>query len=205
MDPQFTSFDTTLDQRSLYYNVNRELSEELVAKVQNVQRAFATRFEGSVFLPTKKELHSTLMLWSRTELEKDENMEDRMQYLNSIYPSYSQSLKKILATQTPFDVHFDTLKLTSKTIILIGTDNGQHKAIREPWWHSITPTEKTPPLPNIIHSTVLVFTKPVERKTALEILDTHPINHTERVDNFRLVRETKMRAQEFEEVERYPL
>ena len=205
MNIEYTSFDKTLADSSLYYNVNRELSEKLVEKIKVIQQVFAQRFGDSVFIPTRQELHSTLMLWSHTEFAQNETLEERENYLQTIYPSYSASLKNALSMHAPFDVHFHTLKLTSKTITLIGTDNGEYEAIRNAWWNGITPTDKTPPLPSIIHSTILVFKAPVEREVVLQTLKEHSIDHVERVSDFRLVRETKMRAQEFEEIERYVL
>lgn len=200
--PTYTDVDTTLSKKAFGYTVRKDLSQELIDQIKDFQKLLEKRFPGAFFLPDEKELHMTLMIWlsSRIDTGKAKNSE-----FDAVYPEYDSSLQKALSFVSPFSIRFRTLKLTNKTIILLGEDHGQCAQIRESWRTHIVPTKSTPPVPEIIHCTIAVCKEPLERIKVQSVIDMHTIDCNEPVDSFTLVRESKMRMQEFEEVKRYRL
>ncbi len=200
MDIQYTSFDPTLDDPTIGYGTNLKLSPQLVSRIQHVQNALEQRFGDAIFLPSSEALHSTLTSWISTKLAGGKDVDS---LFNEVRADYTQSFKSALEGIEPFTISFHELRVTSKTVTLVGADAGQFQRIREGWNRNIIPTELTPPLTNIVHTVIAVFRESLDVALVDKTIRQHEITYDERVDSFRLVRETKMRMQEFSVLEHY--
>ncbi len=167
-----------------------------------MQNAFQRAFGDAVYCPGQGQLHITLLDWLAPFVDFGSDKDTLFEELKA---EYSGELKKVLAGYSPFDIEMSKVEMFDTCVIIKGSDDGTFQAVRDEFTSRVKmlPSNKKPP--TIIHSTLIGFRSPIDMDIAKELIEQHPIDVREQVQQFRLTRETRPRLQKYQVVEVFPL
>lgn len=184
------------------YVLNTELGEEGLEAVHKVQQALQESFPDSFLVAPDSALHITLMDWIAPLVSYEE---DKDELFERNFASYDATLDGVVKNQKPITVRFNQVWLSPDAVFVVGQDNGSYSRIRSEFLdqEKLIPGTKLPP--QIIHSTIARFTKTVSMDEVRKVLSENPVDFTQEIDHFRLIKESRIPMLEFEEVKRYEL
>lgn len=184
------------------YVLNTEIGEEGMESVHKVQETLQKFFPDSFLIAPDSGIHITLMDWVAPLVSYKE---DKDKLFEQHFTSYNITLENILINQKPITVRFNQVWVSPDAVIVVGRDDGSYSRIRSEFLDRESLIEGTKLPPKIIHSTIARFSKPVSMEEVREVLDKNPIDFTQEVDHFRLIKESRIPMLEFEELKRYEL
>jgi len=185
------------------YIVNAEFSDENAKVLSALIKEIQATFNEAVFCMPKRSLHITLLDWIAPLVNYGGQDKDKL--FAQIQPNYNKAMSEILPSIKPIAVHFDELRVSPSTIFMVGHDNGEFQTIREQFLEKVELLPETKLPPQIIHSSLARFTKPIDLSSVNSFVVNKKFNITQTVTNFRLIRTAKEPMLEFEVLKRYEL
>ena len=185
------------------YVVNAGFSDENSLILDNLNSDLQTEYGDAVFSAPRHTLHITLMDWITPGYVQ--NGEDKDELFDDIEARYSDSLNNALKNIGKISVRFSQIRVDPSTIIILGQDDGQFQQIREKFVKNLDLIPDTKPIPNIIHSSLARFAKPIELERVESFIDSNKIDFTQNISEFRLVRSSKQPILDFEVVKLFKL
>jgi hypothetical protein len=185
------------------YVVNTQFSAENSSLLSNLIGQLEHEFGQAVFGMPSESLHITLLDWIAPLVDYEGQHKRRL--FEKIYPEYHQALTEILRKQAPIQVVFDQIKVSASTIFIVGKDNGQFQAIRDQFIKLVDLQPGTKQPPQIIHSSIARFTKPIQLKAVRAFVSQQTLAITQDVVDFRLVHTSREPMLEYEVLKTYQL
>lgn len=192
-----------VEKPSLGYAMNSEFSEATNAVLTRLMQEIKAAFPDSIFCPPPDKLHITLLDWIAPLVDYDGRDKDAL--YAELRPIYDRAITQAMASVGPITVHFDEINLSPNTIYIVGHDQGQFARIRQYFLDHVDLLPGTKLPPQIIHSSLARFTKPIDLVPVREFLASKTIDITETVTGFRLIRTVREPILEFDLLKRYPL
>lgn len=184
------------------YMVNAALSEAARTEVARLQVELAESAPGALWLASPGSLHVTLLDWIAPLATYDV---DRAVLFRELFEDYDRCLTRVLAAEPPIDLVFDRIEVSRDAIILRAAGDVSFGRIREAFLAGVELLPQTKRPPRIVHTTIARYLTPVpiggiEAKAA-----GIPCEIRERIEVFRLVRETRIPMLELDLLKPYPL
>lgn len=194
--------NTDIGRNVVGYMLNSSLSTENQAKVADLQAILAQEYGDALWLTPPETLHITLLDWLAPLVDYKA---DKGQLFEELFSSYDKALAQILNNIGGIEVAFNKLQASPGAIFIQGSDDGQFNAIRNEFTSRINLLPGTKQPPSIIHFTAARFIKEIELEPLRKLLATQPVYFKQTINQFRLVRETKIPMLEYEVVKQYKL
>lgn len=185
------------------YIVNTGFSDENTKVLSSLTQDIKAAFKDAVFCMPDRSLHITLLDWVAPLVNYDSA--DKNELFAKIQPEYDKALSEVLSSVEPIVVTFDELRVSPSTIFIVGHDSGEFRKIRESFIAKVELLTGTKLPPQIIHSSLARFTKPVELSSVNSFVSQKELNITQIVADFRLVHSKKEPMLEFEIIKNYTL
>jgi hypothetical protein len=185
------------------YMVSTEFSDENARILSELAQEVQTALEEAVFCMPRTSLHITLLDWIAPLV--DYGGQDKEKLFAQIRLGYDKAMSEILSSIKPITIRFDELRVSPSTIFIVGHDNGEFQKIREQFLEKVELLPGTKQPPQIIHSSLARFTKPIDLGLVNSFLAKKALDITQTVTNFRLIHTTKEPMLEFEVLKRYEL
>lgn len=185
------------------YMVNTEFSDENAAILGQLIKEIQATFQDAVFCMPKTALHITLLDWIAPLVNYSGQDKDKL--FDQIQLNYDKAMMEILASIRPIKIYLDELKVSPSTIFITGRDSGEFQKIREQFIEKVELLPETKLPPQIIHSSLARFTKPIDLGSVESFLANKTLNITQTVTDFRLVRSVKEPMLKFEVLKHYEL
>lgn len=179
-------------------------SDENIEKIMSWLDGLTTLATEGVYTMKSEQLHITLLDWVAPLFGY--NGADKHALFEELRPAYDAAFRRVTSAMQPFDVHFNEIRVTPGTIILVGEDEGQFQTLRDQFTQSVTLPEGGKLPPNIIHSSLVRFVEPaINLGPIQEYASSHPLDFTQRVDTFRLVKTKREPMQDYDVLDTYQL
>lgn len=193
-----------LNQSAVGYMVNTLLSEQSKDIIKSLQDTFVSEFQDAVWPTPVDALHITLLDWLAPLVEYGENKDLLFEKIQS---EYSSVLSSILTTIEPIDVTFNQLLVSPSAIAVVGDEESTQRfnAIRQRFLAEINLLLETKQPPTIVHSTIIRFVGEIALTDVRKVADGLTFSFVEQVDEFQLVRETRLPMLDYTAIESYPL
>jgi len=192
-----------LKKPALGYMMNSGFSDVNADILANLISEIDAEFSEAVFCMPKPSLHITLLDWIAPLTDYDGQDKDRL--YETISGDYDRAMADILSSLGPIEVHFDEIVVSPNTIFVRGHDDGSFQKIREQFLEKVELLPGTKLPPQIIHSSLARFTKPIDLGKINAFMASKAVNIIETVTSFRLVRSTREPQLEFEVLKQYQL
>lgn len=183
--------------------MNAEFSDENAQQLVELINKLQVEFGGAVYGMPRPSLHITLLDWIAPLVDYDG--QDKGALFARVRPTYDKVMADILSEVGPIRVHFDTIQVAPTTIIVVGHDDGQFQSIRDQFVQRVDLLPGTKLPPQIIHSSIARFTKPIELGPVAELIQSQKVDFVQQVDAFRLVHTRQEPMLDFEVLKRYEL
>lgn len=200
---EYTVRDATIGKKAVGYTVNVSLSPSLIQKVQEIQRALQDSFGDAIIPMPADSLHSTLLDWLAPLVEYGQEKDTLFeQHFNEYDEALTAALDDIAAS---ISVHFSEVRVSQNAVFIVGTDKGEFASIRRKFLDQVDllPDTKRPPI--IIHSTIARFANKVPIRALQKVVEGVSLSVVEKVDHFRLTRESVIPMQTFTTIKDYRL
>ncbi len=184
------------------YMLNTGFSTENIAKIQGIQQYLEGKFPGSFIFYPGETLHITLMDWTAPLVDYGR---DKDELFEELYPEYDKVLTDILKVIKLITVHFKEIRVSPDAIFIVGEDDGSYQKIRDEFIGQIELEEGTKRPPQIIHSTIARFREEVEVGEIQLALNSLNLDLVQSINDFRLVKETEVPMQKFQEIGRFSI
>jgi hypothetical protein len=185
------------------YMMNAEFSDENAAQLEKLMDDLAREFGDGVFCMPRTSLHITLLDWIAPLIDYEDKDKDVL--YKKIRSQYDKAMADILNTVGPITVTFNEIEVFPNTVIILGQDDGTFRYIREQFLERVELLPGTKLPPQIIHSSLARFTKPLELDKVRAFLAGKIVDITQEMTTFRLVRSAREPLLEFETLKRYKL
>jgi hypothetical protein len=199
---QLTQPYVELNKDVVGYMLNSPLYSENQLIIWDLQEKLKDTFGDIIWNLPAKSLHITLMDWVAPLADYDQ---DKDALFREIFDKYDQTLRETIQAVHLIRVTFTEVHVSSGGIYITGTDQGQFDYIRNNFLEKIELLVGTKRPPTIIHTTIARFTSATDLKPIQEFIDGELIQFEQIIDEFVLVRETKIPMLEYEIIETYPL
>jgi hypothetical protein len=192
-----------LQKRYECYVVNTGFSETNRQLLAEIMRDIARHFPDAIFCPPPDTLHITLLDWISPLVDYGD--QDKAELFQKFKPLYDRAMTEALADIKPVSVHFNQMCVSPSTIYITGEDDGSFQQIRDRFLQKVDllPTTKLPP--QLIHSSLARFTKPIELAPVETFAVETPVNFQQEITEFRLINNHLEPALEFDVLKRYTL
>lgn len=100
---------------------------------------------------------------------------------------YENVPAEILRQFRPIEVHFNKIEVSPQAIIIRGEDDGSFNKIRQQLVEKMPLPKETKFPPDIVHTSIARFTKPLELERIKGIVANHAFDCVETVNEFKLV------------------
>jgi len=187
----------------LGYVMNAEFSDDNAKILIELIDKIKATFNDAVFCPPRSALHITLLDWIAPLIDYDGRDKDTL--FASVQPDYDKVISSILTSVNPITVHFDAVKVSPSTIYITGNDSGEFQKIRDEFVDKVELLPNTKLPPQIIHSSLARFTKPIDLNAVETFIASQTLDITQTISSFRLIRTTKEPNLEFKTLKRYEL
>lgn len=170
------------DEHSIVRLFSAQSAEQAVVMQTHLKELFG----DAIWLQKPPSLHITLM-----EIICDTEYIDktREQYFQDWYASYNETVKEVLGSIEPFDLHFTELLVSQRAIIIKSADSKVLNDIRKALMERTQLPSGTKVPPDITHSTLARFNKPIDLEEARRLTAEISVNIAEHVTEFSLVRD----------------
>ena len=184
--------------------INAAFSDENTEKIMSWFDGLHALAPEGIYAMKPEGLHITVLDWVAPLF--DYGGADKRALFQKLRPSYDAIFREITGAMPAFDVHFNELRVTPETIILVGQDDGQFQSLRDQFTQRVTLPEGGKQPPNIIHSSLARFIAPaIDLAPVQEYASTHPLDLTQHLSMFRLVETRREPAQDFNVLDSYIL
>jgi hypothetical protein len=184
------------------YMLNSPLSPKNQLIIRDLQEKLENTFGDIIWSLPAKSLHITLMDWVAPLVDYDQ---DKDRLFREIFDKYDQTFRETTQGVHLIRVTFSEVHVSSGGIYITGTDEGQFDYIRNNFLEKIELLPGTKRPPSIIHTTIARFTSATNLKPIQEFIGGELIQFEQLIDEFVLVRETKIPMLKHEIIETYPL
>lgn len=184
------------------YVLNSAFSSEKQRKIVELQNKFIKRFGDVFWVPEPDWLHITLMDWIAPLVDYGK---DKDEIFLETFDEYDTALSESLIGIAPINVRFGTIGVSPEAIFLRGRDNGQYQQIRQHFIENIELLPNTKRPPQIVHTTILRFTKEVELRPIQDFAAKQTISFEHITHSFRLQRARYSDVEEKEIIKVYQL
>lgn len=193
-----------LNQSAIGYVVNTLLSESAQDKIKNLQNAFISEFQNSIWATPADALHITLLDWLAPLIEYDDNKNRVFEKINS---EYDTVLSSILETIEPIDLTFNEMVIGSSGVAIIADEKSTRifNDIRQQFLEKIVLLPNTKQPPNIVHSTIVRFVGEIALDNVKTFANTMDFSFVQQVNEFQLVRETTLPMLDYSVIKKYSL
>lgn len=149
-----------------------------------LQQQLVAVFNDAIWLQEPPSIHSTLM-----EIISDAQYTGmtRQQHFDTWYNAHNTTVKQIIATIEPFTVHFTELFISPWAIIIKAPNTDPFNSIRKLLVANAAAPKETKIPPDITHSTMARFAKPLDLAKAQQAVKNLIVDITVDVQNFSLV------------------
>ncbi|MGY1636890.1 hypothetical protein ACI78V_09575 [Geodermatophilus sp. SYSU D00742] len=184
------------------YMVNTGLSDRALGEIRRVQRLLSEVAPGLLWMTPPEALHITLLDWIAPLVPYDER---RSELFARVRPQFDGCLRPLLESCPPIDVRFQQVVVGTDAIILRGTDDGTFGRIREDFVTGVMLHPQTKRPPRIVHTSIARYREVREIDELSAKADSIPLDLTERITSFRLVRENRIPMIDFDLLGTYQL
>lgn len=185
------------------YMVNTGLNNEATAQIKMIQRSAQEVFAGDLWITPAESLHITLLDWLAPLVDYHE---DKDVLFENIKIAYDRALSDILRDIPRLAITFNRLLVSPSAIVIIADDATSHfNEIRQTFLSRINLLPGTKQPPTIVHATIARFTGDFDTKKAELFAQQNHISILEVINDFRLVRETKLPMLDYTVLKTYPL
>lgn len=191
-----------LEGKTISYVVNSGFSKSAQQCIASIQRKIEKEFGEAVWSIPKASLHITLMDWLAPFVDYGEDPDILFRKISS---EYTKALIAALHEVRFVHIHFDTICVSPTTIFLQASKSDQLNRIREHVLKSIELLPSTKEPPDITHASIIRFTKETPIAPIAEYVSGLDISLEETLDEFRLVRETKLPMLEYEIIDTFKI
>jgi 2'-5' RNA ligase len=191
-----------INKRVVGYVVNTTLSAKGQRAVSRIQKRLTAQFPDTFCAAPPESLHITLLDLLTPVVAYAEDTDVLFEKLQD---SYLLALMAALEAQHTIRISFDTIELFPSALIVKGSDDGSFQRIREAFTAQATLLPGTKRPPAIVHSTIGKFTKAIPIGDVTESLTNERLSFDEIVQDFCLVRETKVFMLEYQVLQQLKL
>ncbi len=197
-----TLVNTNVQQHVTGYMLNVGFSPENERIITGIQKEMVEQFGDVLWLTPPDALHITLLDWIAPLVDYGK---DKDQLFEQIYADYDKVITDALKDEFVFDVKFGKIMAGAAAVFMVGYDNGGFERIRKKYLDNATLLPNTKLPPQIIHSTLGRFVKETDLQPIGDYVESLPVTFDQKVEKFRLVKETIDPMLEFEVIKEYPL
>lgn len=205
MSEQPLTQPSEFDHPSEGYIVIAPLSNESKRAIGDIQARFVSQFgKDNLWVPTEDQLHIT---FSHIISPDADYAESRSELFSRVGPLASAVLEKTVVHPFALTTRFDTIEAYPSAVILKASDDGSFQRLRQDFINNfdIPPGTRMPP--EIIHTTLLRFRKPVDlnevQQLTQEIMaEFEPFE--ENTTKLQMIHEKKIFVQDHEVLEEFP-
>ena len=184
------------------YMVNTGLSPAAARHVDDLQRALSAVAPGLLWFPPPGALHVTLLDWIAPLADYRERRSD---LFARIRPTLDACLRPLVERCPPIEVRFRELVVGADAIILKGTDDGSFGRIRDGFLAGAVLHPQTKRPPRIVHASIARYRDERDIDELAVRAAAIPVDITERITAFRLVRENRIPMIDFDLLGSYHL
>lgn len=193
-----------IGEEHLGYAVNVAFSAENTNVIMSWLSSLQKVASEGIYAMTPDSLHITVLDWVSPLF--DYGRTNKRALYEELRPVYDPVFRRLTEAMEPFNIHFTELRVTPATVILLGHDAGQLQALRQSFIENVTLPDGAKPPPDIIHTSLARFIAPqIELSPVAAYAVYHPIDLTQRVDEFRLVESRREPMQDFSVIDTYKL
>jgi hypothetical protein len=178
-----------INTRKIGYWVGAILSSENQHKLTSLLSELKQELPDALWAMPTGQLHTTLFEIVMTFRDYDEDPD-------SLFARHRDSidaeLKAQLGSQGPITVHFNAIEASQNAIIVKGADDGSFQKIRNAVSDRRLLPAGTRTPPDIIHSSIARYVKPVDLAWVTEVVSVHSIDFFETINQFELARIWRM-------------
>lgn len=184
------------------YVVNALLSKSSQRAIREIQAAFISEFQDTIWATPEEALHITLLDLLSPLVEYGRGKDA---LFDTIFPKYHEVLNDTLRDRLPIDLIFEKIVVTPSAIIIVGDGQGTETIdnIREQLLRRVNLLPDTKQPPTIAHSTLMRFVGETSLEEVKRFAGSLDISFTERIDTFQLVRESRLPMLEYTQIETY--
>jgi len=184
--------------------VNTLLSKSSQESIKKLQDVFTKQFPEAVWTTPADTLHITLFDWLAPLVNYGN---DKDVLFDEIYREYGGVLSDILNKINPVNLTFSKIIISPSAVAIVADDKSTEifNKIRQDFLAQIKLLPNTKQPPNIVHSTIVRFVDEIDLGDVRQLANSLDFSFNETVDNFQLVRETKLPMLEYSVVNRYLL
>lgn len=191
-----------LDAKLLGYPYVCFVDEAVQADIVKIQRRFSEVLPGQLWLPGPKSLHVTYLHLLSPDVAYNEPVE---QLYRENADRADEAMRQVAEEFGSFRINCGEVVVSPAAIIVKWDDGGQMDRMREALTSRFKLPEFTKNAPNIVHTTIARFLKPMPLAPVQDLARKLQVIAMPMISEIDLVRETRIYLQEFEVVERYPL
>ncbi|MBL8159557.1 hypothetical protein JNJ66_03810 [Candidatus Saccharibacteria bacterium] len=204
MQPEQSTPVTWIGQEHLGYVIQTTFSDEntqlILAWLEGLRQATG----DNLYFMGADQLHITVLDWVAPLF--DYGGINKQELYESLKDEYAAAFRAITDSVRPFEVHFNELRVMPNTIILTGQDGGQFQSVRTQFMERVALPEGAKQPPTIIHSSLTRFIgEPVALAPYQEYVAAHPLELTQRIEDFRLVKTGREPMLTYEVIEQFQL
>jgi hypothetical protein len=177
-------------------------SEESLANLSALQKQLGTILGDSIWLTPTQALHGTLM-----EIICDIDYRDvsRKDLFSDWHERYNQMVIETLAEFSPFEITFSELEISPRAIIIKSADSAIFNNIRAKLLSRINLPNGTKQPPDITHCTIARYNDALNLDEVTERTNMLGVNFSERIADFKLLRDLGPPSFEPKMLEKYEL
>lgn len=164
----------------------RLLSADSAKKAVTIQTRLVDIFGDAIWLQQPSSLHITLM---ETICDTEYHGKTRQQYFQEWHDAYNEIVGEVLSSVEPFDISFTELLVSQRAIVIKSAESAVLNRIRQALLARIQLPLGTKNPPDITHCSLARFTKQISLEDAQRLTVDIPVNVTEHVIEFSLVRD----------------
>ena len=184
------------------YIIISPLSDILKKQIYSIQNSLADKFgESSFWFPKQEQLHITFAHIISPDAIYDKDPSTIYKNLSSVV---NETLSQIASEYLITSANFGAVESHPSAIIIRGHDSGNYKLSRQKFTGSVALPPQTRRPPKIIHSTIARFKKELDKHDLKNLTDGINFSLDEDISELLLIHETKIYAQEYKIIKRFP-
>jgi hypothetical protein len=166
------------------YAIVAQFNELTLECLTLIQEQLNDLLGDSIWLTPERALHSTLM-----EIICDRHYEglSREQHFLNWFEQYDQTVGKVIADITPFDITFNQIEVSSRAIIVRTTNSQPFNDIRAKLLSQVDLPVGTKLPPDITHCSLARFNTVLDVEEVSRLVGAIAVGFTERISHFKLL------------------
>ncbi|OHA26481.1 MAG: hypothetical protein A3C06_02800 [Candidatus Taylorbacteria bacterium RIFCSPHIGHO2_02_FULL_46_13] len=176
--------------------------------LSSIQKLLQKKFPDIISCTRPHGLHITLMEFLSLSFNYGQHT-NKKRLLHTLFHEsigqYDKIIVQTLEDEKNIRIDFKELRVMPNAILVVGTDNGAFKRVRDNLINKIDLIPGTKAPPQIIYSTICRYASEGDLQTIRDFVQGLKVSFVEIVKEFRLTHESVPPASEFEIVKTYPL